>query len=399
MGGVQKRTHRALAALTLSLALIGCSTSSGGETGSSGSTTRGAAPTTAATTATPPAELTVSFTGDILAHSPVYRQAATDAQASGRAYDFRPMFALVKPLLSASDLAICHQETPLSADDSTLSGYPVFNSPHEIADAVADAGYDGCSTASNHSYDHGAAGVTRTLAAFDTAKVEHTGTARSAAEAARPEFNTVRGTKVALLDYTYGLNGLKLPASQPYLVNLTNVPRILRDAHAARAAGAQIVIVQMHWGTENQSAPTDEQRAQAREILASPDVDAIVGGHVHVVQPVEKIGSKYVVYGVGNFLSNQSADCCPAASEDGVIATLHFHEVGNKWTVGEVSYTPTYVDRTGGYVILPVDQVYTDPDTSPALKQALASSWQRTVSAITQLHAPGVTPDNRPPGL
>ncbi len=385
------------------LLIAGCS--SGGNSSSKGATpvakggTASAAPSAAPTTSPPPPKpITVAFTGDILAHSPVFNQAAAYGQSSGMAYDFRPMFAKVKPMLSGADLAICHQETVLSSNDVGLSGYPVFNSPHEIADAVAAVGYDGCSLASNHSFDQGAAGVANTIGFFDKVHVAHTGTATSAATR-QAEVHTVRGVKVALLDYTYSLNGFQLPAGQSYLVNLIDVPQILKDAHTARQNGADIVIVQMHWGAEYQATPTQEQRQQATQILASPDVDAIVGGHVHVVQPVEKIGDKYVVYGTGNFLSNQSGECCPTESQDGVIVTLHFVEGGGKWTVGSITYTPTYVDRAGGYVIQPDAQAYEDPSVSAALKPQLAASFQRTVQAMQSMHAPNVKPDETPPGL
>jgi poly-gamma-glutamate synthesis protein (capsule biosynthesis protein) len=347
-------------------------------------------------TSAPPEQLTIAFTGDILAHEPVYERAAVDGRASHRSYDFRPMFARVKPLLATSDLAICHQETPLLPTDKGVTGYPTFNSPPEIADAIVDAGFQGCSTASNHSYDRGAAGVASTLANLDRVKVAHVGTARTPAERARPEVHVVRGTRIALLDYTYGLNGQALPADQAFHVNLIDVPTILRDANAARKGGAQIVVVQMHWGTENQAAPTAEQRSQARRLLASPDIDAIVGGHVHLVQPVEKIGRKYVVYGTGNFLSNQSAQCCPPASQDGVITTLHFARSGTGWMVSRISYTPTWVDRSGGYVILPVAQTLRKPGLSPAMRKALTDSWRRTTTVMSAAHAPNVVPDARP---
>ncbi len=381
----------------------GCSSGAGTPTSAANpagkSASAAASPTPSPTPPPPPPKpITIAFTGDILLHSPVFNQAAIDGRATGVAYDFRPMFAKVKPQLSAADLAICHQETALTATDIGLSGYPIFNSPHEIAVAVADAGYDGCSTASNHSFDHGAQGVSDTIAAFDAVHVEHAGTAISAATRL-PEVHTVRGVKIALLDYTYGLNGFVLPASQPYLVNLISVPQILADAKAAKAAGAQIVVVQMHWGAEYQATPTPEQRTEATQLLYSPYVDAIVGGHVHVVQPVEKIGNKYVVYGVGNFLSNQSGECCPVSSQDGVIVTLHFVSTAGKWSVGSITYTPTYVDRFGGYVIYPDAAAYENPNTSPALKQQLAASFQRTVAAMSSLRAPNVTPDLTPPGL
>ena len=394
----------AVAALVVAGCSSGSNNGSGTPSGSAGGgpqssgTSASTPPSAAPTTPAPAKPITMAFTGDILLHSPVYNQAAVNGRSAGLAYDFRPMFARVKAQLSAADLAICHQETPLSADDTGVIGYPVFNSPHEIAPAVADAGYDGCSLASNHSFDHGAAGVAATIGAYDAVHVEHSGTASSAATRL-PEVHTVRGVKIALLDYTYSLNGFNLPAAQPYLVNLIDVPTILNDAKAAKAAGAKIVIVQMHWGEEYQATATPVQRQQATQLLASPYVDAIVGGHVHVVQPVEKIGTKYVVYGVGNMLSNQSGQCCPVSSQDGVIVTLHFTENAGAWSVGSITYTPTYVDRTGGYIVDPVAATYNDPTTSPALKQQLAASFQRTVFVMQSLNAPAVSPDSRPAGL
>ncbi len=402
---------RLLAAGALAVALVAAGCSSGGGSPNAGSSpgapagSSGApsgassAPTVAPTTTPPPAKpITMSYTGDFLLHSPVYFQAQRNGQTSGVAYDFEPMLAQVKPQLSAVDLAICHQETPVSADDSALSGYPVFNSPHEISIAAKWAGYDGCSLASNHTFDHGATGIASTINAYRSVGIKTSGSANSAATR-QPEVDVVRGVKIAQLDYTYSLNGFNLPVGQSYLVNLIDVPTILADAKAAKQAGAQIVVVQMHWGDEYVATPSPLQRQQATQLLASPYVDAIVGGHVHVVQPVEKIGSKYVVYGTGNFLSNQSGECCPTSSQDGVIVTLHWKQDAGKWSVNNITYTPTYVDRAGGYVIWPAAAGIASTATSAALKEQLKASYQRTSFVMAALHAPGVTPDAVPPGL
>jgi len=257
------------------------------------------------------------------------------------AYDFGPMLAKIKPLISAADLAICHIETPMSPDDAHLSGYPLFNSPHELATAIADAGYDGCSTASNHSVDQGAAGVNATLVALDRAGLQHAGTARSAAEAAHVELHDVRGVEIAHLSYTYGTNGNTVAAGMPWIVNVTSVPRILADAHQARLAGASFVVVSMHWGSEYQTSPTAEQRSQAAALLASPDVDLILGDHVHVLQPVERIGGKYVIYGLGNVFSNQSpAAGLPVNTQDGAILKIHVTQQGSALVPDTVTFHP-----------------------------------------------------------
>ena len=145
--------------------------------------------TTAAppTTTTPdrPARVTLAFTGDLLPHIAVDQRAAALGTASGAAFDFRPMFDQVTPLLAAADLALCHLEVPLSPDGA-ISGYPTFSAPVELADAVAAAGYDGCSTASNHTLDRGTPGVVTTLDRLDALGLGHAGSARTPEEALAP---------------------------------------------------------------------------------------------------------------------------------------------------------------------------------------------------------------------
>jgi len=161
-----------------------------------------------------PQSFTIAATGDLLIHMPVANRAKVDGQASGKSYDFSPMLARVRGQLSKADLAVCHVETPLSADDTNISGYPVFNTPHELVDAIKATGWESCSTASNHSIDHGETGVRATLDWLDKVGVGHAGTARSAQEAQRVEMHTVNGVRVGLLAYTYGTNAFRYP--QPH---------------------------------------------------------------------------------------------------------------------------------------------------------------------------------------
>ena len=340
----------------------------------------------------------MAATGDLLVHTAVATRARRYGARTGAAYDFRPMLAPVQAMLTAADLAVCHLETPLSPDDRHISGYPTFSTPHELAAAIRAAGYDSCSTASNHAMDQGARGVAATLRALDRVGVGHSGTARSAAEAARRELHVVNGVKVGLLAYTYGLNGGDiLPAGQPWLIDFISRRRILADARATRRAGAQFVAVSLHWGNQYQVAPTARQRALARTLLASPDIDLLIGSHVHVVQPVERIGDKYVLYGLGNFLSNQSARCCPAATQDGVIALVDVRQRGDRFVAARVRYTPTWVEP-GSYRVLPVAAALDDPAAPAARRVALTASWRRTVAAVGLLgsRASSARPDREP---
>lgn len=325
-------------------------------------------------TTRPLRSFTIAASGDILLHTTVQAQGYADG--GGKTFDFGPMFSEVKKQISAADLAICHQETPLSADDSDVMGYPMFNAPHEIAPALAASGFDGCDTASNHSLDRGYAGVKSTLDAFDAAGLKHSGSARSAEEGASPPIYDAKGVKVGHLAYTYGTNGIPVPRSQPWLLNIINKDKMLADAHALKAAGADVVVMSIHWGTEYQTQPTAEQVDLAHALLASPDVDLILGDHVHVVQPMEKIGDKYVIYGMGNFLSNQSPDSDPslsASTQDGALFEWTFQEkpLGGFAAV-KATYTPTFV-RHPDYVIDPVST-----KNNP-------QSYARTVAAINSL--------------
>jgi poly-gamma-glutamate synthesis protein (capsule biosynthesis protein) len=320
-------------------------------------------------------------TGDLLAHTAVNEAARSYAKGDG--YDYRPMLAAVRPRISAADLAICHVETPLSATDTHVSGYPVFNSPHEIADADRWAGYDGCSTASNHALDGGFAGVTSTLDMLDRAGLRHAGTARTAREAAQSTIYPVRGVRIAHLSYTYGANGIPVPSQAPWSLDVTSVPAILAAARRAKAAGAQFVMVSMHWGIEYQVTPTAEQVAQAKALLASPDVDLIIGDHVHVQQPVERVGGKYVIYGLGNLLSNQSpARGLAPQTEDGSLITVQLtgrRDASGRTAlrVDQVWYTATYC-TIPSYVVVPVAQALADPATPAELRPALQASLART---------------------
>lgn len=339
----------------------------------------------------PPRSFTLAASGDLLVHSPIAARAKSNNGGTG--FDFRPMFAPVQPIISAADLAICHMETPLSKDDQNLSYYPVFNVPHEIAAAAKDAGYDGCSTASNHTFDRGTAGVEATLGHLEAVGLGHAGSYRTAEERATPKIYDISGVKVGHLSFTYGLNGYVLPTGQPWWVAINDRDRILADARASRAAGAEVVVLSIHWGEENRADPTPEQSALARALLESGEIDLILGDHVHVVQPVEKIGERYVVYGMGNFLSNQSAECCPAASQDGIIVGATFEERDGRFGVRELRYTPTWVDRST-YRILPVQRTLAEPGTPAPLRAALEKSLQRTNEVVNRLgaSAAGVTP-------
>jgi len=326
-------------------------------------------------------DLTLVASGDVLPHGPVLRRAADDGARAGQRYDFRPMLAELRPLVAGADLALCHLEVPLSRDGRAVASWPSFNAPPELAAALRWAGYDACSTASNHAMDRGAGGVAATLDVLDRAGLRHDGTARDAAEAAASTIVDVRGLRVGLLSYAYGLNSGRLPSGQPWLVNLIDPARIIEDARAARRAGAHFVVVLLHWGQENQAAPTPSQRELARRLLAATEVDLILGHHVHVVQPIEQVGGKWVAYGMGNSLSNQTPACCAAGSQDGVLVQVTIARDGDAPRVRAVRYVPTWVEHPT-FRVRPVPAALADRSLTPQARQALEASRDRTRRAV-----------------
>ncbi len=278
--------------------------------------------------------MTIGVTGDLLPHLPIVARART-----ARGYDFRPMLRPIRGWVRGNDLAFCHVETPLRP--GTPVGFPRFNSPPALAQAIRATGFDACSTASNHSVDQGQAGIDSTRRALRRAGVRHTGSFSSRRQQRTPLLLRRRGVTVALLAYTQMTNGLPVP--HPWSVNLATAGRIIRDARRARREGAQVVIVNLHWGTEFSSRPDAFQTALAERLARSRAITAVVGQHAHVVQPIRRVKGMWVVFGEGNLLSNQTAACCPVASQDGMLVRLHLRIGPRRERVERVTYVPTWV--------------------------------------------------------
>ncbi|MFJ5775601.1 CapA family protein [Streptomyces sp. NPDC093094] len=302
---------------------------------------------------------TLVASGDVLPHSSIIDRARYDAGGTG--YDFRPMLAGVQPVVSRADLALCHMETVYGADGD-YSGYPAFKSPPEVARALAATGYDGCSTASNHSLDDGADGIRRTLDALDRAGVRHAGTARTEGEARTVTLLRAGGADVAHLSYTYDTNGYPLPDGQPWAVNLIDERRIVADARAARAAGAEVVVVSVHWGTEWQDEPDEQQLRLARALTASrtggrPDIDLILGTHAHVPQAYEKVNGTWVIYGMGDQIAGEMTNHEGLPDPRGNQSTLGRFtfappaEPGGRWKVTRAEFVPQLFDVDAGRVV------------------------------------------------
>jgi len=302
-----------------------------------------------------PRRFTVLATGDVLIHQDL--QLTAGAKQPDGSYDFSHVLAPVAPMIRAADLAICHVETPVAPAGGPYRGYPSFAVQPEIIAALAGAGYDECSTSSNHSLDDGTAGLVRTLDDLDAARIGHAGTYRTQAESRTPRILDVHGVKVAHIAAAYGLNGGGPPADRRWEVNIVPVPDVsgmLADAARARRAGAQVVIASLHCCVEYQHDPTAAQVAAVHALLASPDIDLVIGHHAHVVQPFEKIDGKWVAYGLGNFVAQMARQGDPY---DEVAARFTFAQGANgRFTVTTAEAIPLHLQvGAGSDQVVPAD--------------------------------------------
>jgi poly-gamma-glutamate synthesis protein (capsule biosynthesis protein) len=259
----------------------------------------------------------------------------------------------------------------------------VFEVPPGIAKTLHDVGYDSCSTASNHSLDGGEAGIDRTLSALDAVGVKHAGTARSAAESATPDMLTANGVSVAQLSYAFGFNGEIRPPAKPWLANLINVKDILAAAGRAKTDGADVVIVSLHFGTEYQKTPNEQQLSVAKTLLASPNVDLILGCHAHVVQPFQKINGKWVAYGMGNQIATQPFS---KPTQDGVMPEFTFTEqTPHHFAVTTATAVPTFDDLSHPLRLIDLPAALGKSGLSSAKKALYLTSWNRTAKTIQSM--------------
>jgi poly-gamma-glutamate capsule biosynthesis protein CapA/YwtB (metallophosphatase superfamily) len=249
--------------------------------------------------------VTLAAVGDILLHNRVYE----DAVKPDGTYDFNKMFLHVKELMRQSEIVVANQESITAGKALGLASYPVFNSPYEIGDALKNSGVNLITMANNHTMDKKEAGILSAIAYWDKIGMTYTGAFKSQADRDRIRTITKNDITFAFLAYTYGTNGISVPAGKPYLVNLSREEVMKRDIESAKSKG-DVVVVSMHWGIEYQTLPNAEQKRLAN-LLSAWGADIVIGTHPHVLQPFEWIKSAgghrtLVMYSLGNFLSAQS---------------------------------------------------------------------------------------------
>ncbi len=286
---------------------------------------------------------TVGAIGDILIHDWVYEDAKT-----GSTYDFKPMLSPIKSYLQQPDFLIANQETILGGVDLGLSSYPTFNSPQEVGDAFIDAGVDFVTNANNHSLDKGEKGILTEIDYFNKVGLPYVGAFKDAQDQQTIRVMNINGIKAAILSYTYGTNGIPIPAGKDYLVNLIDQEKMKAEIARAKQM-ADVVIMGVHWGNEYQRMPSVAQKDLA-QYLVNAGADIIIGHHPHVLQPMEWLKADdgreaFVFYSLGNFLSGQMHDY----KDIGGLATITIKKTikstGVEIQLSDPSFIPTYVSN------------------------------------------------------
>lgn len=249
-------------------------------------------------------EVTLVMVGDILLHTPV---AQSGMQEDGT-YNFDAVFANVKDEIAAADLALVNQEVIIGGEELGVSGYPSFNAPYELGDALAGAGFDVVLHATNHALDQGKRGITNCLSFWENDYPDMTVLGIHESKEAQDEIYVYEqdGIRIAILNYTYGTNGIALPSDMPYAVDLLEEEHVAADIAKAKES-ADFVIVCPHWGTEYRLTPSTEQRHWTNIFLEN-GVNLVIGTHPHVIEPIEWIEREgedgmLVYYSLGNFVN------------------------------------------------------------------------------------------------
>ncbi len=328
---------------------------------------------TAAPTASPSPTPEPSYTqqatlvavGDVMMHSP---QIPAGYDKATQTYNYDAFFSEVKAILSLGDWAVANLETPLAGKEAGYSGYPQFNAPAELADALKNAGFNIITTANNHSLDRREPGVIKTLEHLHAKGLIPVGTAISPTDADKITIVTKNEISMAIMAYTYGTNGIPIPEGKDYLVSLIDEEKMIRDIARAREQGVDLVTIALHFGLEYQRQPNEQQK-QLVDHLIQAGADIILGSHPHVVQPYQFIDTMgndglmkrgLVIYSMGNFISNQTS----GFKDYGVIFKVQITKQFPEKTIeiGMVEAIPTWVhiyysEGKRSYRVLPLEAV------------------------------------------
>jgi len=291
----------------------------------------------------------MSIIGDIMCHNTQFKDAFN---SSTNTYDFSYVFSEIAPYFENNDLNIGNLETTFAGSGRSYSGYPTFNTPEALATDLKELGINVLSTANNHCMDTGNKGLVNTLDVLDSVGIDHMGTYRTEEESNNVLIKDVNGIKIAFLSYTYGTNGIPVPSSKPFSVNLIDKEKILKDIANAKSNNVDLICTSMHWGVEYLDSPNAEQQDLAN-FLFTNGVDIIFGSHPHVLEKMEKVNVTtvdgenkecFVIYSFGNFVSGQ----VKKNTRTSIILNLSVtKKADNTITIDNINYIPIYCYTSG----------------------------------------------------
>lgn len=341
------------------------------------------------------ATLRIAVVGDLMCHSPQFNY----AKVSKDSFDFNPVYRYIKESLENADFSFGNLETVIGEKGGVYLGYPRFKSPKDYITALANNGFDFLCFANNHTLDQSERGVLNTIQTLNENNIGYTGAFTSQSDRDSIRILNLKGINIALLAYSYGTNGSVIPKGKDYLINLIDYNLIEKDIRSAKQSGAEIILVNYHFGNEYQRFPSDYQKEVVKKTIEF-GADLITASHPHVIQPLEfyktnsaTLDSGMVAYSLGNFISNQRKRYTDA----GVILYLNLEKnlSTKRIVLKSVEYLPTWVfkgktDFGNEFIILPLSKdsdslnfdFLSDSDKAK-MKQALTDTEQ-IITAYTK---------------
>ena len=339
----------------------------------------------------------IATVGDLMCH---LKNLKAGYNSKTKTFDFNRFFTLVEPYISKADYAVGNLETTLAEGDSLddFSGFPLFKTPDEFAEALANCGFDLLTTANNHMLDNGFTGLSRTLDVLDGLNIDHTGSARTKEEAQTPLIVDINDINFGFLAYTYKINISRTPSDmKQYCLNLYNLSKVKSDIAATREAGAEVVLVSLHWGPQENNTKPSKDFQNAVQKLLEAGADGILGHHPHVLQPMEWVtvtrenGETVtcpVLYSQGNFH-------CNSAHEGNAESAITYLTFEKDLTTGSITCTdmtalPVYIYRIKteprDFILIPIGLALDNEDYYNSIgldiRKTLERGWEHITTSL-----------------
>lgn len=343
--------------------------------------------------------ISLAAVGDLMCHSTQFNYARVGEDT----FNFRPCYQFVGSSLKDADFTMGNLETALAGNKYKYIGFPLFNSPDDYLDPLADLDFDLILHANNHTMDRGEAGVIRTNKQMDLRGLAHSGSFISQRDRDSIRIFDIQGLKMGVVNFTYGTNDIPVPSGKEWLVNVIDTILIAKDIAVARKAGASIVTVFFHWGEEGQRMPNVYQQMIADATIRA-GADLIIGAHPHVLQPISKyktapgatLDSGIVAWSLGNFFSNQPWRYNDAGTI--LYINLDYHYGDTTWVkLAGIEVLPTWVYRGTHpekklHLIFPSEWAtmgFSQPYLNEESMRMMKEAWEDSKLTLTKMD-PGV---------